>query len=68
MAKRPTIEEFFTDPKYAEDAEFLKGAFNKMMNDAYEEAKKKKKEKKESTGFRLPFSFGSKEDDGENDE
>lgn len=65
MAKRPTIEEFFTDPKYSEDAEFMKGAFNKMMADAYEEAKKKKKEKKDN-GFRLPFFH--KDDDGEDDE
>lgn len=66
MAKKPTVEEFFTDPKYSEDAEFTKGVFNKMMNDLMEEAKKKKKEKKES-GFRLPF-FTQKDDDGENDE
>jgi hypothetical protein len=41
---RPTIEEFTSDPKYAEEKSFLWGAFDAWAKERSEEAAKKKTE------------------------
>jgi hypothetical protein len=47
MAKKPTIEEFLKDEKFAEDREFLKGFVKHTLGELVsEEQERKKKEKK----------------------
>lgn len=46
--KKPTLDEFFSDPRYAEDANFMRAAVKKVFAEvASEEVERRKKEKKQ---------------------
>ena len=49
--KRPTVEEFLSDPKYKDDADFLKQFFDKYIEEKTAERKKKDAEESDSSFF-----------------
>lgn len=57
MPKDLNVDEFFTDPKYSKDADFMKSAVNKIIDMRMEEEKKKKPKQ---LGF-FESLFGSNE-------
>lgn len=66
MAKKPTLEEFFSDPKHTEDADFMRGAVKKVLGEVMEEERKKKvRPKKEKTFLQKLFDSDDGEEESE---
>lgn len=59
MAKKPTIQEFMTDPKYSEDSNFLREVF--AFIEGEKKAKQDEENKKKPKGF-LDSLFGGDDD------
>lgn len=63
------VNEFFTDPKHSEQAEFMKAAVKKVIgdiaNEEEEEKKKKKKQKKEPSFFDGLFGRDTNDEDSD---
>lgn len=58
MCPKPTVEEFFSDPKYADDSAFMKGAVKKVLAEiATEEMERRKKEEAEKPKPKKELSF-----------
>lgn len=62
MAKKPTIEEFFSDPKFSEESKFFEEAVNFLVNKRVEEEKKKLKGEKKKGFFSFLFEDDSDEE------